>query len=161
MFVRQECRKNVWHKGFYNDEDIDQSLSEIRYSDFFVMPDDEEFPYDSAYQLLHGACNYFALSLQKLLNYNVYIIQGNNKAGFHAFCQIYKDKKWYYVDARGITTSLDEFMSVANEFVHDEYTIRRVSDDDIREWEEDRRYNEEAYKFAEAVIKKHIMCYIL
>ena len=150
-----------WHKGFYNDEDISESLFSIRYSDFFVEPDDDEFPYDSAYLLLHGSCHHFALSLQKLLNYNAYIIEGNNKIGFHAFCQVYRNNKWYYVDARGVTSSFAEFMDVSKEFVSDEYTIKPVSDDDIREWEKDSDYNKEAYEFAEAVIRKFEECYTL
>lgn len=123
MSIRQEfCSFEYfgWNKGFYNDEDISKSLTRIRYSDFFVEPDDDEFPYDSAYPLLCGSCHYFALSLQKLLNYNAYIIEGNNKKGFHVFCQVYRNKKWYYVDARGVTSSFDEFMDVAKIFVSDE-----------------------------------------
>lgn len=164
MSIRQEFRSfgyYGWHKGFYNDKDITESLISISYSDFFVEPDDDEFPYDSAYPLLHGSCHHFALSLQKLLNYNAYIIEGNNKKGFHAFCQVYRNNKWYYVDARGITSSFDEFMGVAKEFVSDEYTIRPVSDDDIREWETDSDYDKEAYEFAEAVIRKFEECYTL
>lgn len=75
-----------------------------------------------------------------MLNYNVYIIDGNNKRGFHAFCQIYRDRRWYYIDARGITTSFDEFMDVAKTFVNDEYTIRLASEDDVLEWESDCEY---------------------
>lgn len=96
MSIRQELRSfgyYGWHKGFYNDEDITNSLTSIRYSDFFVEPDDDEFPYDSAYPLLCGSCHQFALSLQKLLNYKVYIIEGNNQKGFHAFCQVYRNRK--------------------------------------------------------------------
>ena len=164
MSIRQELRSfgyYGWHKGFYNDEDIFESLTSIRYSDFFEEPDDDEFPYDSAYPLLCGSCHHFALSLQKLLNYNVYIIEGIDKKGFHAFCQIYKNRKWYYVDARGATSSFDEFMDVARTFVSDEYTIRPVSDDDMRLWETDSDYDKEAYEFAEAVIRKFKECYTL
>ena len=149
MFSRDEC-----HKGFYNDADSSKSLSKIRYSDFFVEPDNDEFPYDSADVLLCGSCHIFALSLQKLLNYNVYIIEGNKEKGFHVFCQVYRNMKWYYVDARGVTSSFDEFMDVAGKFVRDEYTIRLVSKADIEEWKKDSEYDKEAYEFAEMVIKK-------
>ncbi len=71
-----------WHKGFYNEEDIMKSLYQIRYTDYFEESEDDEFPYDSAYQLLCGSCNHFAVALNKLLNYNVYIIEGNNKRNF-------------------------------------------------------------------------------
>ena len=149
------------HKGFYNEDDITAALCNISYSDFFEASDDDEFPFDAAEPLLRGSCHHFALSLQKVLGYNPYIIQGNNKTSFHVFCQIYKGCTWYYIDARGITTSFDEFMSVAREFVSDEYTIRPVTPDDIEEWEKDSDYKEEAYAFSEAVIEKYKECYTL
>ena len=45
-------------------------------------------------------------------------------------------------------------MTVAKEFVKDEYTIKPVTSDIIEEWENYSDYNDEAYAFAEAVIKK-------
>ena len=153
--------KYGWHKGFYHDEDITKSLCEIRYTDFFEYPDDDEFPYDSAHALLRGSCNHFAVSLQKVLGYNSYIIEGKNNVSFHVFCQLYKKGTWYYVDARGITNSFDEFMTVAREFVSDEYTIKPVTSADIEEWESDSEYNEAAYAFAEAVIRKFQTYYTL
>ncbi len=65
----------------------------------------------------------------------------------------------YYVDARGMTTSFDEFMVVGREFVRGEYTIREATQDVIEEWENGSEYNDEAYAFAEAVIKEYIECY--
>ena len=150
-----------WHKGFYNDENITKSLCEIKYTDFFENLDDDEFPYDSAHAFLRGSCNHFAVALQKVIGYNPYIIEGKNKVSFHAFCQLYKGGMWYYIDARGITTSFDEFMIVAREFVSDEYTIRPATLEDTKEWEKDSNYNEEAYAFAEAVIRKFQTYYTL
>lgn len=150
-----------WHKGFYQDEDIMKSLCKIRYTDFFEYPDDDEFPYDSAHALLRGSCNHFAVCLQKVLGYNPYIIEGKNHVSFHTFCQLYKNRTWYYVDARGITTSFDEFMTVAREFVSDDYTIRPATLEDIVEWEKGSKYNEVAYAFAKAVIRKYQMYYTL
>lgn len=149
-----------WHKGFYIEDNPEESLFKIRYTDFFEYPDDEYFPYDSAHELLCGSCHHFALSLRKVFGYVPYIIEGKNKRGFHAFCQIYRNRNWYYVDARGITSSFDEFMKVAKTFVTDEYIIRPVDSADIEEWDSDD-YNEEAYAFAEAVIQKHKECYTL
>ena len=150
-----------YHKGFYNDEEPTKSLLKIYYSDFFEYPDDDEFPYHTAYELLCGSCNHFALSLQKKYNYNPYVIEGKNQKGFHAFCQIYRNRKWYYVDARGITSSFNEFMDVAKTFVTDEYIIRPVNSNDVKEWEDYSNYNEEAYAFADAVIQKYERYYIL
>lgn len=150
-----------WHKGFYNDDDFEKTLFNIDYRDFGEIPEDDDmFPYDSAHQLLCGACNLFALTLQKVFNYNAYIIEQKDRRGFHAFCQIYKNKKWYYIDARGITTSFDEFMDIAKRFVSDEFIIRPVNSSDIDEWEDDDYY-EEACAFAEAVIEKYKECYTL
>lgn len=150
-----------WHKGFYNDGDYSSALGHIKYTDFFDDPYTEEFPYDSAEVLLCGSCNIFAFCLQKCLGYNAYVIEPNDKNGCHMFCQIYKNRTWYYIDARGITTSFDEFMEVAKKFVSDEFTIRRLTDDDIEEWENECDYNEEAYAFAEAIIEKYKDCYTL
>lgn len=150
-----------WHKGFYNDADPEESLFDIKYTDFAEAPDDDEFPYDTAHELLCGSCHHFALSLKKVLGYEPYIIERKKGIGFHAFCQIYKNKKWYYVDARGITSSFDEFMDIVKQFVSGEYIIRSVNADDIAEWEKDSNYDEEAYAFAEAVINKYKECYTL
>ena len=142
------------HKGFYNEHDIDSALSNIKVEDFIDVPD-TEFPYNSAFALLRGSCHLFALALEKVLGYNPYIIEGNNKKGFHAFCQIYKNGTWFYVDARGITSSFDEFMDVAKEFVTDEYTIRTVNSADIDEWKKYDEYFDLALLFAMRVIKKY------
>ncbi len=151
-----------WHKGFYNVDDVDDitdALLKIRYTDFFEYPDDDEFPYDSAHSLLRGSCNHFAVALKNVLGYTPYIIEETDKKGFHAFCQVYKNGRLYYVDARGMTTSFDEFMVVGREFVRGEYTIREATQDVIEEWESGSEYNDEAYAFAEAVIKEYIECY--
>ena len=102
-----------WHKGFYNTDDFSKALCKVHYEDFFEYPDDDEFPYDSAHSLLRGSCNHFAVALHKVLGYTPYIIEQTDKRGFHAFCQVCKNGKLYYVDARGVTSSFDEFMSVA------------------------------------------------
>ena len=148
-----------WHKGFYNTDNITDALCKIRYTDFFEYPDNEEFPYDSAHSLLRGSCNHFAVALKNVLGYTPYIIETTDKRGFHAFCQVPKNRDLYYVDARGVTSSFDEFMVVAREFVRGEYTISHATPDIIEEWESGSEYNDEAYAFAEAVIRKYIGCY--
>ena len=163
MNHRKEFRsfnRYEYHKGFYNDDDDPtEALSKIKYTDFFDEPEDEDFPFYCAYELLCGSCNHFALSLQKVLNYTPYIIESKKLKGFHAFCQVYKRGRWYYIDARGATTSFNEFMDIAKQFVSDEYVIRPIDDNDIAKWEEDPYYEEEAYKFAEAVIESYKECY--
>lgn len=148
-----------FHKGFYRDETPDKQLENTYYADFFELPDDIEFPYDTAHSLLCGSCHLFALSLNKIFGYTPYIINGITGGGFHAFCQIYRNKKWYYIDARGITSSFSEFMDVAKTFVSDEYVIRQATSADIKEWTKDENYLEEALAFAEAVIERYKECY--
>lgn len=155
-FIADFCES---HKGFYIDENPEKTLLNINYSDFFIEPDDEGFQYSTARSLLCGSCHIFALSLKEILGYTPYIIEGINHRSFHAFCQIYKNCKWYYVDARGITSSFSEFMEVAKTFVTDEYIIRPVNDIDIEEWKKDSKYDQEAFAFAKAIINKFKECY--
>ena len=54
-----------------------------------------------------------------------------------------------------MTSSFDEFMDVAKEFVTDEYTIRPVAATDIDEWKKDDEYYDLALEFAEAFITKY------
>ena len=150
-----------WHKGFYNDDNYSDSLLRIRYSDYFEEPDDDEFPYDSAYVLLNGSCNHFAVSLRNVFYYNVHVIEAKDRKGFHAFCQVYKNRQWYYVDARGITSSFDEFLAGIKTFVRDEFTIRPMEECDLQEWEKDFNYNSEAYAFSDTIIKDYSECYIV
>ena len=75
--------------------------------------------------------------------------------------KVKQGKKIYYVDARGITSSFDEFMDVAKTFVTDEYVIRPVNQNDINEWAQNNKYDAEAYALAEAVITKYKECYLL
>lgn len=162
------CRFNncQMHKGFYNEGEPNNALSKIYYEHYFEYPEDEEFPYDTARTLLCGSCHLFALALKEILGYTPYVIEGNNKKGFHAFCQVYKDRRWYYIDARGITSSFDEFLYGIRTFVSDEYTIRILEDKDIEKWKtENNEYNddyeEKGFLFARAVIDNYKECYIL
>lgn len=145
-----------YHKGFYND-DIVRSLCGIEYESFWELPDDE-FPIVSAYCLLYGVCNIFVLALREEFGYDPYIIEETKGKGFHAFCQIYKARTCYYVDARGITTSFDEFYNVAKSFVNGEFIIRPVTAEDEDDWKKDD-YFENGFAFAKAVIEKYSNCY--
>lgn len=149
------------HKGFYNDADPERELNKILYEDFFGGQNDEDFPYETAFQLLCGSCHIFALSLQKAFGYIPYIIEGREKKGFHAFCQICSGKTRYFIDARGITSSFNEFMTVAGRFAPNEIIIRLITSDDVNNWETKDNYNKEAYAFAEAVISEYKECYTL
>ena len=151
---------NEWHKGFYNDNSFNESLFSIQYDDFFELPDDDEFPYGSAYLLLCGSCHIFADSLKKILGYTPYIIEQIDRKGFHAFCQVYRNGSICYVDARGITSSFDEFMEVAEQFVKGKYIIRPAEDADLNAAPSEDYYKEGS-DFADAVIEKYKECYTL
>ncbi len=125
----------AWHKGFYNDKNPEESLRDIRYTDFFVtLPNDDDFVYSDAHPLLCGSCHLFALALSNVLGYTPYIIESKNQKGFHAFCQTYQKRHLFYIDARGATTSFDEFMDIAKIFVHGEFIIREITTQKIEEW---------------------------
>lgn len=155
-FYRQRYE---WHKGFYNYSDPEKPLCDISYTDYFRKPDDVNFAYDDAHPLLRGSCHIFALSLSKVLGYKPYLIESKDRKHFHAFCQMRRDHQLFYVDARGATTSFDEFMDVAGDFVPGEFIIREINSQDIEEWKIDEDYFEEALLFAETVIKTFEECY--
>lgn len=110
---------------------------------------------------MNGSCNYFAVSLRNIFNYNVYVIEQKDKKGFLAFCQTYKNRQCYYIDVRGITSSFNEFLAGINTFVGDEFIIRPMEEFDLYEWEKDFNYNSEAYEFSEVIIKQYRELYIL
>lgn len=155
-FTRKGC-----HKGFYNDSNPIESLRSIDYYNFMGLPDDEDNPYSSACELLCGSCDRFAIALNKVLGYNPYIVESVEEPHFHAFCQVYKDRRLYYVDARGITSSFDEFMEIAGRFASGEFIIRPVTSIDIEQWENDGYYVDEGNAFAEALIHRYKECYTL
>lgn len=149
-----------WHKGFYNDNNFDVSLHNINFVDFYgSLSEDVNFAYDDAYPLLCGSCHLFALALSYVLGYTAYIIESKNKKGFHAFCQIYKNRQLYFVDVRGVTTSFDEFFDVAKSFIYDEFTIRLITIEDIEKWKREDEYFLEGLSFAKMIISKYNYCY--
>lgn len=150
-----------FHKGFYNYDDYMSALDEVRFDDYFQLPNNPEFPYDTARTLLKGSCHLFALALNKIFGYNIYEIKGKTGGGFHAFCQVFRrnrsmgyKQEWYYVDARGMTSCFDEFIDGIHEFVSDEYMIKSLGIDEINAWDSNQ-YDVEAIAFAEAVIKQY------
>ena len=143
------------HKGFYNNGNAEEVLNKIAYTDYFDTEPNEEFPYGTADSLLRGSCQLFALSLSKMLGYQAYVIECIYTKRFHAFCQVSKDGQLYYIDARGVTTSFDEFMEVASFFVPGDYNIREVTSMDIEDWNSNEEYLKEARAFAEVIIKDY------
>ena len=79
-------------------------------------------------------------------------METENKIGFHAFCKVSRNRKSYYIDARGATTSFEEFMTVARLFVGDQYIMRPATTEDVEEWESDDEFYEYAFSFSKVFI---------
>lgn len=151
-----------YHKGYYNEEDYQDILAGIDYSDRPECPKDEDdeednasFIWSCADHLLHGECSCFALALRDIFGYSLYIMESEDKKGFHAFCKVSRNQKSYYIDARGVTTSFEEFMTVASLFVGDQYTMRPATAEDVEGWEGDGEYYEHAFSFSKVFIDDH------
>lgn len=150
---------NELHKGFYCDNNNFANLEEIDYDGHLTQIDDEDH-LTLAGCLLRGSCQAFALKIEEILGYKAFVIEERERDRFHAFCQTNLNGKTAYIDARGVTTSFDEFMEVAKEFVEDPYNIRRIDEKDIARWQcSSDNSHEEHLALAEAVIKANIGCY--
>ena len=152
------------HKGFYCDDNDFANLIEIDYEGHLPQIDDGEEHLTSAGCLLRGSCQAFALKVEEILGYKPFIIESHNGKGHHVFCQAtLLNGKNAFIDARGVTTSFDEFMEVAAEFVEGPFVIRRVDKNDKAEWQRssDTNSHKEHLALAEAVIKENIECYEL
>ena len=139
------------HKGFYCDNNNYANLKEIDY--------DEEH-LTSAGCLLEGSCQAFAMQVEEILGYEAFIIKECNGKGHHVFCQATLEGKIALIDARGVTTSFDEFMEVAGEFVKGPFVIRRINEKDIAGWQSSSdNSHEEHLALAKEVINANIECY--
>lgn len=69
---------------------------------------------------LHGVCDIFAYALAKLFNYTIYQVVDDNGYIVHAFCIYRKNNTNLYIDARGITSDYDDFISDFEDFFEDE-----------------------------------------
>lgn len=148
------------HKGFYCDNNNCANLKEIDYDGHLTLIDDDEEHLTSADCLLWGSCQAFALKVEEILGYEAFIIEERERPRFHAFCQAYLNGKKAYIDARGVTTSFDEFMEVAGEFVKGPFVIRRINEKDIIKWQSSSdNSHEEHLALAEKVINDNIECY--
>lgn len=148
------------HKGFYCDDNC-AGLEEIDYNGHLSHIDDDEEHLTSGGCLLRGSCQAFALKIEEILGYKAFIVEERDGNGHHVFCSANLNGKTAYIDARGVTTSFDEFFEVASEFVKKPYRIRRVNKADITGWSEASCDNshEEHLALAEAVIRANIECY--
>ena len=147
------------HKGFYCDNNNFANLEEIDYNGHLTQIDDDEHV-TSAGCLLRGSCQAFALKIEEILGYKAFIIEEKERHRFHAFCLAFLNGKKAYIDARGVTTSFDEFMEVAREFVEGPFDIRRINEKDVAKWQSSSdNSHEEHLALAEKVIIDNTECY--
>ena len=71
---------------------------------------DDEDHLTLAAHLLRGSCQAFAFKIEEILGYKALINEGYNGKGHYVFCQADLEGKIALFDARGVTTSYDEFM---------------------------------------------------
>lgn len=136
--VRDEAR----HKGFYCDDDGKFRGLE-KYPYIIDSPEiDEDLAGLTAACYLKGSCNIFALALESVFQYPLFVIENDiDGKSFHAFCQVLLNDDFSFIDARGVTTSFDEFLLVAREFIDREFIVRCVSDADRESWAQDDDFN--------------------
>lgn len=93
----------------------DDELHARSYADVMGLesdPEDDEFPYSTAYDLHMGICDLFAKALQDAFGYEMARIDYDSS--FHYFCRTDKDGTTCYIDASGISTNLKDLQPGKN-----------------------------------------------
>lgn len=108
--------KEHYHKGFYllESENISKSIAEIKNPkwDFKDFEDGcDGFSYEDADVFRMGSCQLFSLALSQAMGLPAYELRGENDRFIHAFCTFEYINKKAYVDVRGATTDLTEFLT--------------------------------------------------
>lgn len=103
------------HKGFYATgvDSIRSHLHSIKNEkwNFSDTDDDlEGFAYEDADAFRMGACNLFSLALNQEFGLPAYELRGANNRFIHAFCAYECFGKKFFVDVRGATNDLNEFL---------------------------------------------------
>ena len=105
-----------FHKGFYilGIENISAALSEIinpKWNFEDIDNDKDGFAYQNADVFKMGSCHLFSLALSQEFGLPAYELRGAQNRFIHAFCIVEFSKKKVYVDVRGSTTDLREFLT--------------------------------------------------
>ena len=144
---------NIFHTGFYNEFiwNMRKKIEEIENPDYTTELNDLECPYEDAYIFLHGICNIFALCFHDKYGYEICELN-NGKGTCHYFCIDYYKGVKRYIDVRGITTSYEELI---NEFPSlKNIDIKYHKKINLLDFEDDEKWKNAGYKFAEYVIKE-------
>ncbi len=147
--------KGYFHKGHYLSANPCSSLKRIGnpyYSESLKNKDGDDIGdyFSNAYVLLDGACYTFAYALHQELHYEVFEFRCGDS--LHAFCKSTYKEQDVYIDARGATTSLKEFLFWIGHSTEDDYRIcpyddieeDGVLDDDVKKM---------LYEFAITIIR--------
>lgn len=105
-----------FHKGFYilGNKKLNTALSKIINSkwNFEDIDDDKDgFAYEDADVFRMGSCQLFSLALNQELGLAAYELRNTQNSLIHAFCVFEFLHKKVYVDVRGATTDLKEFLT--------------------------------------------------
>ena len=100
----------------------------------------------SLLDFLHGYCNYFSLALHNTYGYEVMNLYDYDKTLIHSFC-IYKNN---YIDVRGITPNLNEFLIDFEDWVTTGDFYYKPSDNIFIKIK-----NKNVYSTCEYIIKKY------
>lgn len=100
-----------------NIEYLDDAIEQFMDSLDSVEKDNKTYDF---MQFLHGYCDIFIISLfhfakNNNLNYNIYRLK-DNFGTIHCFSIVEKNNVKYFIDVRGITTSIDDFFSEFEDF---------------------------------------------
>lgn len=105
-----------YHKGFYllDSESISKSIAEIinpKWNFKDIENDHDGFSYEDADVFRMGSCQLFSLALNQTLGLPAYELLSEDNRFIHAFCSFDYLGKQAYVDVRGATTDITEFLS--------------------------------------------------
>jgi len=157
MYNKQSQIKNEkYHKGFYEnkEENIITHLLKIEDNN-----PNEEFKKTgccyNAESFLHGICHIFAYALHQEFGYDILELKSNNCSAVHWCCTTQYKGVELYVDIRGMTSDIDELLTVFQPNMKTKPIIDKITDltNYKDEWEED------AVKFANEIIKKYYNYY--
>lgn len=158
----QIMHSNYIHKGFYNDIDYRQTMTNLDLIQINEITQEEDGDYVSAINLLEGECSTFALALEETLGYETFLIENSDgMPSFHAFCQKNIENHLFFIDARGATTDFEEFFEIIfPAFIHGPFTVRPVKNNDKEEWRKTDHYND-YHDAAIRLINEHMNYYQL
>ena len=146
-----------FHKGFYLNDDVKNSLNTVKNKHYSEIHCVDEFAMDYLYTdagvFLHGSCQLFALALYEEFGYEIYEIRNIDDIMVHVFCKSTYRGQDVYIDIRGVTTSCVDCFSEFSGDLRRGYYITK------RNIEEDRGLDDEGeetgYSFAQAIVREY------